>query len=395
MNMKKALSSVALGTLVALGSFGANAAIEEGQLTVWIFPDKGYNGLAEVGKQFEEDTGIKVSVQYPDDIQNKFAQVAATGDGPDIFIGPHDRIGAYVQSGLLAEVNPSSDVKAAMFDFTWDAVDVKGKYYGYPISVEAISLIYNKALVPNPPKTWEEIEALDKKLSAEGKKAIMWDFKNAYFTWPMMAADGGYIYKRGAAGYDLKDAGIDEKGVNSTLTFMRDLMDKGVISPDMNYGVMDATFAKGETAMIINGPWGWGNADKAGIDYGVTYIPKINGQDAKPMVGVLAAQISTASPNKDLAVEFLESYLLTTEGLGKVNADVPLGAVAHKAFQAELEGDARIAATMNSALNGEAMPNIPEMPKFWDAATKALENIASGRQTVDAALADADKAMIR
>ena len=46
--MKNALSTVALGTLVALGSFGANAAIEEGQLTIWINGDKGYNGLAEV-----------------------------------------------------------------------------------------------------------------------------------------------------------------------------------------------------------------------------------------------------------------------------------------------------------------------------------------------------------
>ena len=39
-HMKNALSAVALGTLVALGSFGANAAIEEGQLTIWVGGDK-------------------------------------------------------------------------------------------------------------------------------------------------------------------------------------------------------------------------------------------------------------------------------------------------------------------------------------------------------------------
>ncbi|MFA0233431.1 maltose/maltodextrin ABC transporter substrate-binding protein MalE, partial [Vibrio sp. 10N.261.45.A7] len=47
--MKNALSAVALGTLVALGSFGANAAIEEGQLTIG--GDKAYEGMAEVGKR--------------------------------------------------------------------------------------------------------------------------------------------------------------------------------------------------------------------------------------------------------------------------------------------------------------------------------------------------------
>ncbi|MCQ8200479.1 maltose/maltodextrin ABC transporter substrate-binding protein MalE, partial [Vibrio parahaemolyticus] len=56
--MMKKLSAVALGNLVALGSFGANAAIEEGQLTIWISGDKGYNGLDEVGKKFDEHTGI-------------------------------------------------------------------------------------------------------------------------------------------------------------------------------------------------------------------------------------------------------------------------------------------------------------------------------------------------
>lgn len=56
---------------MALGSFGAHAAIE-GQLTIWINGDKGYNGLAEVGKKFEADTGIKVTVAHPDALQDKF-----------------------------------------------------------------------------------------------------------------------------------------------------------------------------------------------------------------------------------------------------------------------------------------------------------------------------------
>ncbi|MGC6746118.1 hypothetical protein ACP0HM_25755 [Escherichia coli] len=41
------------------------AKIEEGKLVIWINGDKGYNGLAEVGKKFEKDTGIKVTVEHP------------------------------------------------------------------------------------------------------------------------------------------------------------------------------------------------------------------------------------------------------------------------------------------------------------------------------------------
>ena len=63
----------------------ALAAIEEGKLVVWINGDKGYKGLAEVGKKFTAETGIPVEVAHPDSATDKFQQAAATGNGPDIF----------------------------------------------------------------------------------------------------------------------------------------------------------------------------------------------------------------------------------------------------------------------------------------------------------------------
>ncbi|GAM68166.1 maltose/maltodextrin ABC transporter [Vibrio ishigakensis] len=392
--MKKALSTVALGTMVALGSFGAHAAIEEGQLTIWINGDKGYNGLAEVGKRFEEDTGIKVTVAHPDGLSDRFPQVAATGDGPDIVFWAHDRFGGYAEAGLLAEIKPSKEIKEGIVDFAWDAVSYDGKTIGYPVAIEALALIYNKDLVPNPPKTWEEVEALDAKLAKDGKKAIMWNLKEPYFTWPLMAADGGYAFKFTDQGYDVKDVGIANEGVTSAMNFLKSLVDKKVISSDMDYSIADSSFAKGEVAMTINGPWAWGGYDGK-VNYGVTTIPSFNGEASKPFVGVLTAGISTASPNKDLAVEFIENYLLTNDGLRTVNNDKPLGAVALKSFQKELESDPRIAATMESAENGEIMPNIPQMNNYWNSAKNAIINVVDGRQSVDAALADAKKQMLR
>ncbi len=393
--MKKALTSVALGTLVALGSFGANAAIEEGQLTIWINGDKGYNGLAEVGKKFEEDTGIKVTVAHPDGLENRFPQVASTGDGPDIIFWAHDRFGGYAEAGLLAEIKPSKKVKEGMVDFAWDAVTFNGKFVGYPVAIEALSLIYNKDLVPNPPKTWEEIEALDKEFAKQGKKAIMWNLKEPYFTWPLMAADGGYAFKLTDKGYNAKDVGVAKPGVSKAMNFIKSLVDKKVISADMDYSISDSAFAKGEAAMTVNGPWTWGGYDKANVNYGVAVLPTFNGQSSKPFVGVLTAGISTASPNQDLAVEFLENYLLNNEGLAMVNNDKPLGAVALKSYQAELASDSRIAATMDNAMNGEIMPNIPQMNMYWDSVKNVIINVVDGRQTVDEALAEAEKRMLK
>lgn len=107
MNIKTGARVFALSALAAMMiSAPALAKIEEGKLVIWINGDKGYNGPAEVGKKFEKDTGIKVTVEHPDKLEEKFPQVAATGDGPDIIFWAHDRFGGYAQSGLLAEVTP-------------------------------------------------------------------------------------------------------------------------------------------------------------------------------------------------------------------------------------------------------------------------------------------------
>ncbi|QCR37436.1 maltose/maltodextrin ABC transporter substrate-binding protein MalE [Nissabacter sp. SGAir0207] len=382
----RTLALSALATLVL--SAPALAKIEEGKLVIWINGDKGYNGLAEVGKRFEKDTGIQVSVEHPDKLEEKYPQVAATGDGPDIIFWAHDRFGGYAQSGLLAEINPSKTTQDKIFPFTWDAVKFDGKIIGYPVAVEALSLIYNKDLVPNPPKTWEEIPALDKQLRAKGKSAIMWNLQEPYFTWPIIAADGGYAFKLENGKYNVKDVGVNNAGSQAGLQFIVDLVKNKHINADTDFSIAEAAFNKGETAMTINGPWAWGNIEQSKINYGVTLLPTFKGKPSKPFVGVLTAGINAASPNKELATEFLENYLLTDEGLAAVNKDKPLGAVALKSYQQQLEKDPKIAATMQNSQNGEIMPNIPQMSAFWYAERSAVINALSGRQSVKQALDD-------
>jgi maltose/maltodextrin transport system substrate-binding protein len=77
---------------------------------------------------------------------------AAAGKGPDIWIWPHDRIGGWIDAGLLQPVTPSKEARAAILPLAWNAFTVGGKTWGYLISIEAVALVYNKDLVPTPPK---------------------------------------------------------------------------------------------------------------------------------------------------------------------------------------------------------------------------------------------------
>jgi maltose/maltodextrin transport system substrate-binding protein len=392
MNTKRHhLKLLAGAAILALTGTVAHAA-EPGKLLIWINGDKGYNGLAKVGEEFTAKTGVQVVVEHPEDAPNKFQQAAAAGKGPDIWIWPHDRIGEWIAGGLLQPVTPSKKVLADLDPLAVKAFAVGGKQWGYPMSIEAVSLVYNKALVPTPPKTFDEVIALDKKLAASGKKAILWDYNNTYFTWPLLAAGGGYPFKLKADGnFDPSDTGVNNAGALKGAELLNKLVKDGVMTKGAGYAEMEAGMAQGKVAMMINGPWSWDNLKKANIDFGVAKIPSVNGKKAAPFVGVLGAMISKASPNRDVAVEFIENFMLAPKGLKTINDDVPLGTPASKALFAELKSNANIQATMASAQDGAPMPNNPEMGRFWSSMESALKNMTEGRQAPKEALDAAAK----
>ena len=378
-----------MAAMVLAATAGNAQAFSDSELTIWVGGDKAYKGIAEVGTLFEKDTGIKVKVEIPENVTDRFQQAASTGQGPDVIFWAHDRFGEWAQSGLLAQVEPSADFRQGVEDLGWKAMTVNGKTYGYPIAMEAIGLIYNKDIIKEAPKSFEEMFALDKKLAKKNIDTIMWDQVQPYFTMPLLASNGGYVFKETSMGYDVKDVGVNSAGAKKGANMLSKLIKEDVLPKGVDYGVMDSSFNKSSVAMMITGPWAWSNLDKSGINYSVAPLPTIDGSPTRAFVGVWGATINNATPNKELAQEFLENYLLTRSGLETMNKDVPLGAVANKAYMQTLQSDPRIAATYTNAMNGLLMPNVPEMGKFWNSMQAALTNIANDREGVDKALDNA------
>ena len=385
--------AVALALLTALA--GAAQAQAPLRLLVWINGDKGYNGLQKVGDAFTRESGVQVVVQHPEGAPDKFQAAAAAGKGPDIVCWPHDRAGEWAKSGLIVPIKPPKRVRDEIEPSAWKAFTYKGQVWGYPLSIEAIGLIYNKALVPTPPATFEEVIALDKKLAAQGKKAILWDFNKSFFTWPMLAGPGGFVFASNAQGeLNAKVVGVNTAGALAGAQMLDRLVKDGHMPKGARYAEMEGAFARGQVAMMINGPWAWDNARKVGIDFGVAPIPSVKGQPSKSFVGVLGCMVSAPSKLKDVAREFIENHLLKVTSLKLISADVPLGTPANRAYFQELSGDPNIVATMANAKAGEPIPNIPEMGRFFPAMDAALEAITNGRQAPKDALDGAAARML-
>ena len=394
--MMQRLVLIGLAAALAAGLALPVQAASAPKLLIWINGDKGYNGLQKVGDAFAKESGVTVVVQHPEGATDKFQAAAAAGKGPDIFCWPHDRTGEWARSGLLVPINPSKRVRDEIDESAWKAFTYKGKVWGYPLAIEAVGLVVNRDLVKTVPTTFDEVMALDKELVKQGRKAILWDYNKSFFTWPLLAGAGGYVFGRTSTGeLDPSVVGVNSPGAIAGANMLSRLIEEGYMPRGARYAEMEAGFARGEIAMMITGPWAWDNARKAKINFSVAPVPAvIPGKPSKTFVGVLGCMIAAPSKVKDIAREFIENHMLRVDGLKTISADVPLGTPANKAYFAELSGDANIRATMENARTGEPLPNIPELGRFFPAMDAALEAISQGRQSPKDALNGAAARML-
>ena len=373
-------------------------AWEPGSLLIWINGDKGYQGIAEIGRQFTANTGVPVAVEHPEGATDKFYHAAKSGKGPDIMVWAHDRLGEWADTGLLLPIDPDPAFIPRVFPKAWEAFTHRGRLWGYPLAMESTGLIYNKALISETeiPANLADCVRLAPRLQAQGAAPIMWDYNNTYFTFSLLASGGGYVFgKRADGSYDVADIGVNHPAAVAAMETVAGLIRSQVLPASLSYSVAEAQMNQGKLAMFISGPFAWENLKKNGIDFGVTTIPGVDGNPGRPFVGVVGAVFNRSSPNLDLAQEFLEHYLVTPAGLDAMDRHVPLGVPALIASYDAKASDPHIAGAMENIQAGMLMPNIPQMGLFWSAMESALSTITALRAEPQEALDNAARRMSR
>ena len=75
----------------------------------------------------------------------------------------------------------------------------------------AIAPTMGPKIVPTPPTTFDDVAVWG--VTIGNGKAIMWDYNNTYFTFPLMMAGGGYAFQKGADGnFNGKETGVNNEG---------------------------------------------------------------------------------------------------------------------------------------------------------------------------------------
>jgi len=373
------------------------AAWVDGELSIWMDADR-VPAMQEAGRKFEHDYGIKVNVDATENIPNNFPLAAQSDKGPDIVIFAHDKVGEWADGGLIAPVPVAAAYRSRFDSKAWEAVQHRGEYWGYPLCFEVVGLIYNKKLVQDPPAQLSDLIGLNTRLKADHPdvKTILWDYDSPYYSWGIFASAGAYVYAKTADGYDTKDIGIASQGAIDALNQLIGLVRAGVLPKAASVaGMPKEMMAEGKLAMMISGPWDWSDLMKSGIDFGVAPIPGVDGGPGKAFVGVSVAYINRSSPNLDIARQFLENYAITDEQLAAANRLKPIGIPALNSLYETMSKNEDLLRQMKlCADDGEVMPNILQMGRFWGAMGSALQIATNGQSTAQSALTEARENML-
>ena len=387
--MKKVFVSILVLTL--LFSFTALvSASEEGKLLIWADENR-IQVLNSVKAQFESEYGIPVEIQEKafGDIRDNMAVEAPSGEGPDIIVGAHDWLGALVSNGLISpiELGDKADdfYPVALEAFSWGE-----DLYALPYAIEAVGLIYNKDLVPDPPKNFNTFQIIVENITDEEND--MYGFimpqPDPYHTFPFISAAGGYVFGTNEDGtLNPNDVGLNNEGAITGLQRLDELYEEGYV-PFVDYQTMTSLFTNGQVGMMLTGPWALPALEEAGINYGFAQLPFIEGQPPKPFVGVQGFMVSAFSKNKILAQAFLNEFIANKEtmmGLYETGSRPPVYIPAAE----EAAENPDIAGVLESAADGIPMPSIPEMASVWESWSDSLELILTQKQDVKPAMDNA------
>ncbi len=310
--------------------------------------------LAKILEQAAVDLPqYKINVlQVPfNDIFNKYRTDVAAGGGPDMFIAPNDSLGDDARAGLIADITDLAKGKLDGYQqLAIDGMSLEGKLYGIPESLKAVVFWYNKDMLPEAPKTTDELKAL----MEEGTPVSI--SYGCYHHYGFFGSYGGKVFDENWKVI------ADQGGVADAMYFLNDLYQ---ISKANSWPKNDsdglAPFTEGKMAGITNGNWAMGDYKKAlGDKLGVAPLPAGPGGPATPLLGVDGFYFNPNSANKEAALE-VALYLT-----GVKAQEMMMNDAGHVPGRTDITvTDPLIKGLLEAFKNGYVRPQVTQLGLYW------------------------------
>lgn len=382
---------------IAMAASTAFAAPKRAELKVWESAGAEKTFVNFVIKEYRKvNKNVKITYEPVEatDARAKIELDGPAGVGADVFVTPHDHIGALVQGGHVLPVDDADTYMADFLDMARVGATYDGVVYGYPLGSETYALFYNKDLLKEAPKTWDEVVAYAKTFNnkAENKYALVWPVADGYYGYMFMESFGAPLF--GPNGNDRKQHNLNSPAAIKGLTYFQNLRKQILEIPaaDASGDFCNAEFTEGKAAMIITGPWKINDFKKAGINFGITTVPAFPGTDhpANTFAGVRLAYVSSYSEFPEEAKAFAK--FMTSKEMLEKRFDITDQIPPRKDIVTNNELSNGIKAQLEYAT---PMPTIPQLGTYWNAMGSAYSGIWDGdnvKTALDAAAASMEAA---
>ena len=324
-----------------------------------------------------EELLVEVLAIPPDGFVTKFEAAAPRGNGPDLLISAHERVGGWVDAGLLRPVRLP---EAALHEATVEALRYRGELYGLPLATKSLVLFWNRALLESAPTSTDALLRLGGQLG-DGVYPLAYQATDAYFHAAWMHGFGGGVFD--AEG----QVALDQPANAQALHFAQSMLEAGAI-PDEATGVLvTQLFNEGKAAAVINGPWFLGELDPA-LDFALAPLPHITeaGAPARPYLTVEAVLLSAHARAPGPAAE-LAAHLVSPEAAVRRAVEGRQAVTTLDALQRPEVASDPVLSVFASQLDAAVpMPNVPEMGKTWEPQARALRRVLRGAQSPEDAV---------
>ncbi len=368
-----------LVTLLLCAGFARRA--RAGEVTLW-------HAYRAAEQQALEEVIARYQARYPGDrvrvlavpysaFASKLESAIPRGNGPDLFIYAHERIGGWARTRLIEPVDLDALAldSGGLLEPTVRAVTFEGHTWAVPLAYKSIALFYNRALVPKPPDTTDELVALARTQTGAGRYGLVWPTSEFYFHAP-------WIFGFGASLFDTSGRPrLDSEAMAASFAFVRDLVLKEKVVPaEATTALATNLFNQGKAAMVINGPWFVGEIDP-GVDYGIAVLPIVSqtGQAARPFLTVEGLFFARGGHGDPETARRLAAELASGEG-AHLRATLGRQAVAWGPTydDPKVRTDPVLAAFRAQLPFTVPMESRPEMEVVWEPAKQALQATLRG-----------------
>jgi maltose-binding protein MalE len=342
------------------------------------------------------DVKVERSHFETEDLRKNFIATAIGSEGPDVVFGPNDNMGVFVPGGFVLSMEKvyGKDYLVKKFDANaLEASMYEGEIFMLPDrNGNELCLIYNKKLVPNAPKSMEELITITKKLQADKKVeyGIAFNTTEPFFTVPFLGAFNAFVLANPSSEKNAKPT-LDNVGFAKMFAYLKNLMDTKIAARGVDYGAAEGLFKEGKVAFLINGPWSFAGYVDAGMSIGISRIPSVYGVYPKSWTAVKGYTISANTKKLDIAKKFVDFMTSTEAQIKLVPAHNQIPTTPEAINSAAVKNNVLLSSQAEAVKFGIPMPIVPQMRACWDALKAVQADVFSNQLKAEDAPAKAQK----